>query len=313
MPVIKARGVVYVRLSAPDLDVMETFLNDFGMERAARTADRLYMRGCGPHHHIHVTHLGPPGFIGFGYEAASEDDLHRLAAQVPGASAVEDTGEPGGGKRVRLTEPNGFQIEVVHGLEKRAHTPFPGSRVRVAGDPSQSVGPGKIVRMGHGVLATPKLQETLAWFRETLGFIKTDDLFVGTPDNVIGSFNRVDAGDEHVDHHVVFVLRGERAGMHHASFEVNDVNDIFTGHDYLHKKGYEHVRGIGRHALGSQIFDYWVSPYDQMHEHWSSNERFTSQSGAGDVQIGPGMAHDTGEKPSEKFVKQATPAPQPAG
>ena len=104
MPVIKARGVVYVRLSAPDLDVMEQFLTDFGMERAARTADRLYMRGCGPSHHIHITHLGPPGFIGFGYEAASEDDLHKLAAQVPGASAVEDSGEPGGGANMGAVE-----------------------------------------------------------------------------------------------------------------------------------------------------------------------------------------------------------------
>lgn len=309
MPVIKATGISHVRLSAPDLDKMEEFLVDFGMERAARTGDRLYMRGCGPSHHIHVTHKGPPGFIGFAYTARSEDDLHKLAREVKGASAVESIEEPGGGKRVRLTEPNGFQIEVVHGIEGRAGEPLVLSRVHKNGEPSMRQGSGRIVRMGHGVLATPKLHETLAWFRETLGFIVTDELFVGTQDNLLGSFNRVDAGDEYVDHHVIFVVRNERAGMHHASFEVADVNDIFIGHQHLTQKGYEHVRGIGRHALGSQIFDYWVSPWDQMHEHWSSNERFTASSGSSMVQIGPGMQHDHGEKPSEKFVKQATPAP----
>ena len=37
---------------------------------------------------------------------------------MPGASGIENIDEPGGGKRVRLTEPNGYQIEVVHGIDK---------------------------------------------------------------------------------------------------------------------------------------------------------------------------------------------------
>lgn len=313
MPVIKAKGIAYVRLSAPDLDKMEQFLVDFGMERAARTADRLYMRGCGADHHIHITHQGPAGFIGFAYLAGSEADLEKLSREVPGASAVEPIDEPGGGKRVRLTEPNGFQVEVVHGIEGRAGEPLVVSRVRHAGESSARHGPGRVRRLAHGVLATPMLHETIKWFRDTLGFIVTDELFVGAEDNIIGSFNRVDAGDDFVDHHVIFILRNNAgAGMHHVSFEVADVNDVFIGHSHLRQKGYEHIRGIGRHALGSQIFDYWVSPYDQMHEHWSSNERFTATSGNGMVRIGDGMVHDTGDKPSEKFVKQATPAPASA-
>ena len=45
-----------------------------------------------------------------------EGDLERLAA-LEGASAVDSIDEPGAGKRVRLTEPNGYQVEVVHGVE----------------------------------------------------------------------------------------------------------------------------------------------------------------------------------------------------
>jgi hypothetical protein len=289
---------------------MEKFLADFGLQRAERTADRLYSRGCGPDHHIHITHLGPAGFLGFAYKAASEEDLKKLAREVPGASPVEHRNEPGGGKRVRLTEPNGFTIEVVHGMEQRQGESLVLTKVHMRGDPSQRLGPARIVRLGHCVLATPKHLETINWFRSTLGLLKTDDLYMGTPDNVFGSFSRVDAGDEEVDHHVFFCFKGERAGLHHCSFEVADVNDVFIGHNHLEKQGYDHIRGVGRHALGSQIFDYWVSPFDQMHELWSSNERFTATSGSGAVQIGPGMAHDTGEKPSERFTKQATPAPQ---
>jgi catechol 2,3-dioxygenase-like lactoylglutathione lyase family enzyme len=292
---------------------MEQFLLDFGLRTAARTATRLYMAGSGSDHHIHITELGPPGFIGFAYHARSEDDLHALA-KLEGASAVESIDEPGGGKRVVLREPNGFPIEVVYGIESKAPAELILSHVRHAGEPSTRRGPARVMRLAHGVLATPKLQETLDWFADTLGFIKTDDLFVGTPDNVLGSFYRIDAGDELVDHHVIFCMRSQRTGMHHVSFEVEDVNDVFTGHDHLVSLNqYEHIRGIGRHALGSQIFDYWVSPWDQMHEHWSSNERFNASSGSGRVQVGEGMVHDHGPKPSERFIKQVTPAPLSAG
>jgi hypothetical protein len=42
---IKIQEIAYVRFNAPDLDQMETFLTEFGMVRADRTSDALYMRG----------------------------------------------------------------------------------------------------------------------------------------------------------------------------------------------------------------------------------------------------------------------------
>src|SRR6266516_5729845 len=104
MPVIKAFDLAYGRIRSPDLDKQEEFLTDFGMARAERTPTALYMRGTDPPHHIHVTEKGEPKFVGLAYYAAREDDLKRLA-KAPGASAIEAIDEPGGGKRVRLTEP----------------------------------------------------------------------------------------------------------------------------------------------------------------------------------------------------------------
>src|SRR5881396_1511795 len=109
MALIKVKDLAYGRLRAPDLDVMEEFLTHFGMVRAARTPKALYMRGTDPHHHLHVTEKADgAGFIGFAYYAASEEDLRRVA-KAPGASSVEHIDEPGGGQRVRLKEPNGYQ------------------------------------------------------------------------------------------------------------------------------------------------------------------------------------------------------------
>src|SRR5437879_9063464 len=122
MALIKVTDLAYGRLRAPDLDVAEEFLTNFGMVRTARTPTALYMRGTDPAHHLHVTEKGDPGFVGLAYYAASLEDLKRVA-KAPGASAVEEIDEPGGGKRVRLKEPNGYQIEVVYGIEKLKPTP----------------------------------------------------------------------------------------------------------------------------------------------------------------------------------------------
>ena len=75
MSVIKVTDFAYGRLRAPDLDVMEEFLTHFGMLRAERTQNALYMRGTDPAHHIHVTEKGNAAFVGLAYYAASADDL----------------------------------------------------------------------------------------------------------------------------------------------------------------------------------------------------------------------------------------------
>ena len=147
MSVIKVRDLAYGRLRAPDLDVMEEFLTNFGMIRSARTPNALYMRGTDPRHHIHITEKGDPKFVAFGYYAASEDDLQRVA-KAAGASAVETIDEPGGGKRVRLTEPNGYQIEVVHGMAALA--PLPAKRQRVNSGPDPLARAGELMRLPKG-------------------------------------------------------------------------------------------------------------------------------------------------------------------
>src|SRR5882724_11770915 len=116
MGLIKVTDLAYGRLRAPDLDTAEEFLTHFGMVRSARTPTALYMRGTDGAHHLHVTEKGDAGFVGLAYYVASLDDLKRLG-NAPGASGVEDIDEPGGGKRVRLKEPNGYQIEVLYGVE----------------------------------------------------------------------------------------------------------------------------------------------------------------------------------------------------
>lgn len=85
-------------------------------------------------------------------------------------------------------------------------------------------------------------------------------------------FAHVDRGDELVDHHTLFMVTlppgHETPHPHHCSFEIHDFDAQAMGHDWLLKKGYDPVWGLGRHILGSQIFDYWWDPHGFMVEHY---------------------------------------------
>ena len=122
MPVVKASDIAFARLQAPDLDVAEQFLVDFGLRRVERTASALYMRATDPDPFAYVAHLGEPRFLSSAWQVESEDDL-KAAAKLPGASAIESLDEPGGGRRVRLVDPIGYTVELVHGRRPAAGLP----------------------------------------------------------------------------------------------------------------------------------------------------------------------------------------------
>lgn len=299
-------SVAYARLSAPDLDEMQEFLEAFGLVQVHRDNRRLYMRGMNDSPFIHVTELGEPGHIGFGYNAVDESVLHTLVASGL-AAAIEDIDEPGGGKRVVLHDPNGFEVEIVTG---RSATDVLPSRpqVREPRGPSVVPGPAKIRRFAHCAIATPLLDETINWWRDTLGLIPTDELYIGEQENRLGLFLRIDSGDKLVHHHILFVVRNPNPGIHHVSFEVDDVDDLFMGNDHLRRLNrYDHVRGIGHHPLGRQFFDYWMSPWNQMHEHWSTTELMTADSAFNRHRVDTSMTHQHGDTPPERFVKQSSP------
>lgn len=315
MAIAKVRDIAWGRLRSPDLDAQEEFLTNFGMVRAARTGRALYMRGTDPHHHLHVTELGEPGFVGFAYYASSEEDLKRLA-KVPGSSGIEHMDEPGGGQRVRLTEPHGYQIEVVWGQEKATPLPVRQNVVNWGEEKFRRVGklcrlakgPSQVKRMGHGVLMTKDVKAAAKWYRDTLGFICSDDVYAGDKDNIIGSFNRCDAGEDYVDHHVFFAVHGDRNGLNHFSYEVQDFDDVMLGHEHMRQLGkYKHFWGIGRHLLGSQVFDYWADPWNRVHEHWTDTDVLNAANGSNLISAEEGLGSQWGERAPQAFIQHCTP------
>jgi hypothetical protein len=89
---------------------------------------------------------------------------------------------------------------------------------------------------------------------------------------------------------------------------VQDIDDVAMGHDHLVAAGkYEHMWGIGRHVLGSQVYDYWADPWGRVHEHWADSDRLNLANGSNLVPAEEALVSQWGEAPPAKFINHASP------
>jgi catechol 2,3-dioxygenase-like lactoylglutathione lyase family enzyme len=276
---IKVSDIAFVRFRAPDLERMQRFLEDFGLVPAHREDGRLYARGSDPSPYLHVTEQGEAGFAGVAFDAASAGDL-EAASRLPGASGIEPLGGPGGGRRVRFTDPDGFAVEVVHGrapaepLPTQRALPYNTGRERRRLNQLQRLarGPARVKRLGHCVVRVSNFRKSEAWYRSRFGFLPSDEVYLGDPDNVVTAFLRCDRGDVPVDHHTFLCVGLGAPGFDHAAFEVEDIDAVMLGHEHLRAAGHDHVSGVGRHVLGSQVYDYWRDPWGHTLEHFTDGD-----------------------------------------
>lgn len=282
MSIIKIHDIESIRFAAPDLEPMRAFLLDFGLIDLGPQDDGvLRMRAWGDTPCVHETEIGAPGFRSVTLRAASLADLEALAAHD--GVAVEDARRPGGGKSVRLSDPDGFRVEVVAGGARADPIPaealvqwnIGNAKGRKNFAKRIPAGPSTVLRLGHAVFIVTDIQATWAWWSERFGLLMSDD--VKAPDGTsVAMFVRCDRGDEVVDHHTLnfATVPDKPAQFHHVAFEVQDIDDLMVGHDHLLSAGYNHAWGIGRHFLGSQVFDYWLDPFDNRIEHWTDGDLF---------------------------------------
>ena len=100
---------------------------------------------------------------------------------------------------------------------------------------------------------------------------------------------------------------GGVSGLNHLSWEVCDIDDIHAGREHLAAKGRTHEWGVGRHLLGSQIFDYWRDPWGHIHEHWTDGDQFDASIPAGDHSIDVGTVSQWGPNMPSTFGRTLPP------
>jgi hypothetical protein len=132
-----------------------------------------------------------------------------------------------------------------------------------------------IEQLGHYGLIVLDFDVQTSWYTQNFNIVPTDFLHSPTDDGgqkLTGFFGHIDRGQDYVDHHTLFLAPGKMTHVHHCSFEVHDFDTQQLGHKWLAEKGYDSVWGVGRHILGSQIFDYWWDTTGNMVEHYADGD-----------------------------------------
>jgi len=283
-PIVKASDIAYILFNKTDLQLQKAFLVDFGFQVAQETPDALYMRGTGALPYFYVAHKNGKlnGFFGAGYSVNSEAELHRVSEIC--AQPISGIDGPGGGQRVRLHDPDGFIVDLVWGRERVDELPqrqrpavnTPTEKVRVNTGIRTKTVPSSVHRLGHYVLSVSNFEESIQWYMRHLGIIPTDVqcLEDGTP---ALAFNRLDKGATPADHHTVVLVQNAAAEYMHSAYETLDIDSIGQGQQHLKLNGWNHFWGIGRHILGSQVFDYWLDPTGDELEHYADGDVFDAE------------------------------------
>ena len=288
-PLIKVARLAWLEFEKPDLDRAERFLTDFGFTVADRTPETLLLRGRWAGPACLVVRRGPASrFAGAAFQAASRDDLDRLALGMGGTVMAH-----AGGHAVALRDPSGFPVHVVYGmpefpaLAERAPLTlnFGLERGRVNGTQRPERGPAQIERLGHVVLGTTRFLGALDWYLVTLGLIVSDFLYLDgqRERGPAMAFIRCDQGSVPTDHHTLAMMLQPRTEYVHSAYQLTDLDEVAASGEYLRRRGHRHAWGIGRHIQGSQIFDYWRDPDRLMFEHYADGDVF-------DCSVGPGWA-----------------------
>jgi 3-(3-hydroxy-phenyl)propionate hydroxylase len=314
-PIAKAQDLAFVMFERPDLDLAERFLIDFGFTCMERTANRLVMRAAHDVGPAYVAIKGAkPKFLGLALRV-SRGDLDALSA-VQGASAVLPLDLPAGGSHVRLKDPAGFDVwavanqDCITALPVRAPLPVntPLSSARINGGIRPLAGPATILRPGHCVIGVTEFLANARWYMDMFGLIPSDiqTLEDGTP---VLAFLRCDRGLDPADHHTIVVSQNVTNSYSHSAYEVTDLDDLATGREHLLGKKWHHAWGIGRHILGSQIFDYWRDPWGDKVEHFTDGDVFDSNASTGISALTAASLYQWGPKVPGDFEKpKLTPA-----
>ena len=277
--------LTYVRFQVPDLAKQETFLNDFGMQTWQQDGV-LYARGTDASAFIYSASEGDAAFLGLGFEADSQAALEKVAA-IDGV-AITENNAPGGGLIASFSDPDNYQMDLVWGMDKASEKAVPSRsplndgehRLRLGERVTFQTQSHDVKRLGHCVLGVTDFPTSFAWYHERFGLISSDEIYAGAEENIIGAFMRCDRGSEYVDHHTLFLLGAGQPGFNHAAFEIANWDSLMAGHFSLQQAGYKHSWGVGKHLLGSQVFDYWKDPHDFTLEHFTDGDLFNVEFGS---------------------------------
>jgi len=304
---VQLERISHVYFDHEDLTSFEAFARDFGLVESWRDQEVILFRGYGKDEYCYVARKAPAGgkaFKGAAFVAQTQADFDKAAA-FEGAKVTDLSRFPGGGKLVTVQTPSGNDFHVLFGQKERAapHSvpsatveelgPFNGSlsKQRFGKFQRFHTGPAMVHKLGHLGYILARWDEEVKWYTSNFNFVPSDVQFDPENEEVdVITFMHLDLGERFSDHHSLFLARahpGEPDHMHHTSYEVEDFDTQLLGHEWLASKKYFALWGVGRHILGSQIFDYWRDTSGYTIEHYADGDLVNVHTGTRRDRAGP--------------------------
>jgi len=284
-PLGRAIELAFLRWEKRTLAPTQRFWRDFGLHIVSATPDRLVARGAGTAPCIAIAASGQEDrFVGPAFRMSDDTRLATYVEQM-GATWLPSEAIPGGGRGVALRDPSGRSVWLIQGQDRVEPLPVRRPTTLLANTPQHAprvnrtvrtpIEPAQVIKLGHVVLQTLDFAGMAQWYLQVLGLIPTDVQYLpdGSPNL---AFCRLDLGDVPADHHTLVLVGGIEEKYEHSAYEVIDIDALGQGQQVLRAAGHSHLWGIGRHLLGSQLFDYWRDPEGFELEHYADGDLFTA-------------------------------------
>jgi catechol 2,3-dioxygenase-like lactoylglutathione lyase family enzyme len=257
------KGLIHYALEVPDPEKGAAFYRDFGLKAADGAGQALRLtagRGAGgpllyagPKKRLHHIALAAPG-----------DDFAAVRAALKQASVPEiEPPKEAPQTGIWLRDPDGNLINVraearaTVAAEPEAHYNGPGHATRLGARGLPSFERALPRRLGHVLFFTPDPERAERFYTGVLGF-KVSDRVPG-----LLSFLRCST-----DHHNIAFAKSRQRGFHHASYEVGSFDEVGMGGMWMRERGWEPAWGLGRHAIGSNLFYYIRDPWGSYAEYF---------------------------------------------
>jgi catechol-2,3-dioxygenase len=208
--------------------------------------------------------------VTFTIQTGASDELRTRLGKA-GHSEVEALPDQGEGLWVR--DPDGMRVQFIEALPAtyRDFIPigrnFDGTATRVD-NPRwlQLDALTRPRRLGHVLKFTANLAAAEHFYLEVLD-LKLSDRVEGR----LSFWNHGLGGD----HHIFGAIQSSHPGLHHASFEVADMDEIGIGAQHMAERGHALQWGLGRHTFGSNLFTYIQDPWGSWVEYFCDMDVIT--------------------------------------
>jgi catechol 2,3-dioxygenase-like lactoylglutathione lyase family enzyme len=260
-------------LDVPDAEVANRYYSDFGLRTAergdtlvarcdGRDQDQLLMKEAG---HKRLT------WVAFSVQPGSLDELSQavVAAGYPRVDGP-DSGADGhwfhdpDGTPVRLSESEPAKPRPYAPLPVNTDGGYPRTDRARWLEVRDSAAPVPR-RLGHVIKYSPDIERAERFYLGALG-LQLSDSMAGRL-----AFWHCGQGD----HHIFGVGASQGPGLHHASFEVANLDEIARGAGHMAEHGHRDQWGLGRHTFGSNLFAYIKDPWGSWTEYFTDIDQVT--------------------------------------